>query len=105
MANDVVELRAYAKLNLSLDVTGKRPDGYHEMKMVMCSVSLCDELTLRLTDDGAVRAAATLDVRFAPSDSSPVLFKLPPGSSYEEVAKNGSWLRISTPRGVGWIHK
>ena len=27
--------KAYAKLNLSLDVTGKRPDGYHEVCMVM----------------------------------------------------------------------
>jgi 4-diphosphocytidyl-2-C-methyl-D-erythritol kinase len=31
---------ACAKLNLSLDVTGLRPDGYHEMRMVMQSVSL-----------------------------------------------------------------
>ena len=68
MANDVVELRAYAKLNLSLDVTGKRPDGYHEMKMVMCSVSLCDELTLRLTDDGAVRAHCNFP--YVPTDES-----------------------------------
>ena len=29
------EVFAYAKLNLSLDVLNKRPDGYHEMKMVM----------------------------------------------------------------------
>lgn len=37
---------AYAKLNLSLDVLGKRPDGYHELRMVMQSVSLADELTV-----------------------------------------------------------
>ena len=40
------EVFAYAKLNLSLDVLGKRPDGYHEMKMVMQTVSLRDRLTV-----------------------------------------------------------
>lgn len=68
MAENEIELRACAKLNLSLDVTGKRPDGYHEMKMVMASVSLCDELTLRLTDDGAVRASCNLP--YVPADES-----------------------------------
>lgn len=37
---------APAKLNLTLDVQGKREDGYHEMKMVMTSVSLADAVTL-----------------------------------------------------------
>ncbi len=37
---------AYAKINLTLDVLGKRPDGYHEMDMILQSVSLCDELVL-----------------------------------------------------------
>lgn len=39
---------APGKLNLTLDILGKRPDGYHELEMVMTSVSLCDELTLEL---------------------------------------------------------
>ncbi len=41
-----IHARAYAKVNLTLDVLGKRPDGYHEMDMIMQSVSLCDELVL-----------------------------------------------------------
>ena len=41
--------RAYAKLNLSLDVTGRREDGYHRMDMVNCSVSLFDVLTFTPT--------------------------------------------------------
>lgn len=39
---------AFGKLNLTLDVLGRRPDGYHELEMVMVSVSLADELTLEL---------------------------------------------------------
>lgn len=58
--------RAYAKLNISLDVVGKREDGYHDMVMVMQTVSLCDELCIKLTDDGEQRALTGL--RFIPGD-------------------------------------
>ncbi len=44
--------RAYAKLNLSLDVLGTMPDGYHEMCMVMQSASLFDDVHVKLTDSG-----------------------------------------------------
>ncbi len=36
--------KAYAKINLSLDVVGRRPDGYHELISVMQTLSLCDTL-------------------------------------------------------------
>lgn len=63
-----MELRekAYAKLNLSLDVTGKREDGYHEVCMVMQSVTLCDDVTIRLTDDGGFSARTNRG--FIPND-------------------------------------
>lgn len=42
--------RAYAKLNLFLDITNRRSDGYHELKTVMQSIDIYDELTFTLTD-------------------------------------------------------
>ena len=45
---------AYAKLNLTLDILGKRPDGYHELRMVMQTVSLHDDVTVTLTDGTGV---------------------------------------------------
>ena len=44
--SDQINLRAYGKINLGLDVVGKRPDGYHEVKMVMQTVGLYDSLKL-----------------------------------------------------------
>lgn len=44
----VLRETARGKLNLTLDVLGKRPDGYHELEMVMISVSLADDLSLEL---------------------------------------------------------
>ena len=43
---------APAKLNLALDILGPRPDGYHEMRMVMHTVSLCDQVSLREEGEG-----------------------------------------------------
>lgn len=60
-----IEEKAYAKLNLSLDVTGRREDGYHEMVMVMQTVSLCDELRLTLGGAG-IRARSNL--HYVPND-------------------------------------
>lgn len=39
-------VQAPGKLNLSLDILGRRPDGYHELRMVMISVDLSDTVTL-----------------------------------------------------------
>lgn len=40
-------VRAYAKINLGLDVLGRLPNGYHQVSMIMQSISLWDELTFR----------------------------------------------------------
>lgn len=45
-----VNISANAKLNLSLDITGKRPDGYHTVEMVMQSVDISDTLNITKTD-------------------------------------------------------
>ena len=44
---DEITVQAPAKLNLTLDVLGRRADGYHDLKMVMQSITLADRLTLR----------------------------------------------------------
>ena len=42
--------RAYAKINIGLDVLRRRPDGYHEVKMIMQTVDIYDELTFEKID-------------------------------------------------------
>ena len=61
-----IQEKAYAKLNLSLDVTARREDGFHELAMLMQTVSVCDELTLSLHDGGKVTASCSLP--FIPTD-------------------------------------
>ena len=45
---------AYAKVNLALDILRKRSDGYHDMRMVMQTISLCDTVTVREAERGFV---------------------------------------------------
>ena len=63
--NDSSE-KAYAKLNISLDVSGRRSDGYHNMKMVMQTISLCDELSISVNETGFVRAR--MNMIYIPGD-------------------------------------
>ena len=54
-------VKAYAKINLHLDVTGIREDGYHSVETVMQSLSLCDDISVCLTDDGSVFSSCNID--------------------------------------------
>ena len=58
---------AYAKLNLSLDVTGRREDGYHDMLMVMQTISVSDRIDLELTPEPGIQASC--NVHYVPTDS------------------------------------
>lgn len=53
-----IGLQAMAKINLTLDVLGPRPDGYHNIRSIMQSISLADQVYLR-----KARQGITLDVR------------------------------------------
>ncbi len=61
---NIIQESAFAKLNLTLDVVGLRPDGYHEMEMVMQSVTLCDTLTLTPQEG---RTTARTNLSFLPT--------------------------------------
>lgn len=58
--------KAPAKINLSLDVHGKRPDGYHEVEMVMTTIDLADRLELTELDKDEIRVSS--HNRFVPDD-------------------------------------
>lgn len=55
-----MEVQAHAKLNLTLDVLGRREDGYHDLKMIMQSVTLSDTLTLELRPGEEICVDTTL---------------------------------------------
>jgi 4-diphosphocytidyl-2-C-methyl-D-erythritol kinase len=52
----VVRIAAPAKLNLGLEIVGRRPDGYHDLVTIFQAIDLCDELTLAPAADEEIRA-------------------------------------------------
>jgi 4-diphosphocytidyl-2-C-methyl-D-erythritol kinase len=60
MLREIRHAPAPAKLNLFLHVTGRRADGYHELETVFQLIDLCDQVHLRLRDDGAIQREGAL---------------------------------------------
>jgi 4-diphosphocytidyl-2-C-methyl-D-erythritol kinase len=58
-SGDVCFVRAYAKINLTLDVLGYRADGYHDLATVMQTVDLYDTICLSATEDNRVQLVCT----------------------------------------------
>lgn len=65
---------AYAKINLTLDVTGKRPNGYHDVCMVMQSIGIHDIVTVQ-TETGADDIELTISHCDLPTDSSNLAYR------------------------------
>lgn len=53
-------------------------------------------------DGGQGEAGRVLVLRFAPSDSSPVVATLPPDTPVKELSSSHGWRRVETPRAIGW---
>lgn len=64
---------AYAKLNLSLDILGKREDGYHDLRMVMQSIDLADQVSVSLLPEPGL--ALTTDLPYLPRGSGNIAAK------------------------------
>ena len=57
---DSIQLKAMGKINLGLDVIRRRPDGYHEVKMVMQTVNLYDKVRITVNAKPGIRVSTNL---------------------------------------------
>ncbi len=69
---DQITRKAYGKINLGLDVLSKRPDGYHELKMVMQTVGIYDVLTFQ-KNEGSIRIST--DHKELPEDKGNLIYQ------------------------------
>lgn len=63
-----ISLKARAKINLGLDITGRRDDGYHELRMIMQTIGLADDVTVRTADEPGIRLVLPGAARYLPED-------------------------------------
>lgn len=70
---DNISLRAYAKINLGLDVLGTLANGYHEVRMVMQSISLYDKVNLKINRQGGITVRSNFS--FLPVDNGNLAYR------------------------------
>ena len=68
-----IKLKAYGKINLGLDVLGKRDDGYHDLDMIMQSVDLHDVITITKNDSGEITVKSNTSK--IPNDKSNLAYR------------------------------
>lgn len=68
-----MKIRAYAKINLALDVISKREDGYHELEMIMAPITLHDLIYINVIEDGIkIESNSTI----MPVDQRNIMYKV-----------------------------
>lgn len=70
---DTIKLRARAKINLGLDVIGRREDGYHEVRMIMQTVKLYDRIIITKTKTPGI--SITSNLPYVPTNESNLMYK------------------------------
>ena len=70
---DKLIVKTHPKINISLDVLSKRPDGYHEVRMLMQSLAIYDSVSIELTNDGKISVGT--NVSYLPNDKSNIAYK------------------------------
>ncbi len=98
--NDSLTLKAPAKVNLCLNVLGKRPDGYHDISSIMQAVSVYDEITLGRKERGITLTVEGADLPTGPDNlvyqaAEHILSRLPVNQGV------GIRLRKKIPIGAG----
>ena len=68
-----IELKALAKINLGLDVLGKRENGYHDVRMIMQSIYLYDEVKIEKKDTPEIEVVSNLN--FLPTGEDNIAYK------------------------------
>ena len=68
-----MRLRALAKINLGLDVLGKRDDGYHELRMIMQTINMYDQLDIEISQEPGIHISTNLP--FIPTNENNLVYK------------------------------
>lgn len=68
-----MRLRALAKINLGLDVLRRREDGYHELRMIMQTINMYDQLDMEISEERGIHITSNLP--FIPTNENNLVYK------------------------------
>ncbi len=86
------KLRAYGKINLGLDVLRKREDGYHDVRMIMQTVGLYDQVDLFFRREPGIEIETNLS--YLPVNENNLMYKAADLLMEEFQVKNGVFIRL-----------
>lgn len=89
---DYIKMKALAKINLGLDVVRKREDGYHEVRMIMQTISLYDKIFIKKTKNTGIRVSTNL--YYLPNNENNLVYKAAKLLIDEFDIKNGVSMKL-----------
>ncbi|MBE6687241.1 MAG: 4-(cytidine 5'-diphospho)-2-C-methyl-D-erythritol kinase [Ruminococcaceae bacterium] len=92
-----ITLKAKAKINLFLEITGKRENGYHDISTVMHEIDLCDDITLSKNDTGTV--TITSNSATMPLDERNIAYKCA-AAFFDEINEENTGLNIDIQKHI-----
>lgn len=89
----MIRQKAYAKVNIGLDVLRRRPDGYHELKMIMQTVDIFDDLTFEREREPGIRLR--VEGADLPADENNLVYKAAALMMEERQIKEGVAITVT----------
>lgn len=97
MANPWIQFKAPAKVNVRLEITGERPDGYHDIFSIMVPLELFDNLEIRQNDTGQIKFKSKgFDV---PADPTNLVYRAA-NSFFEEICIKNKGIDIKLEKNI-----
>ena len=87
-----VNMKSYAKINLTLDVLGKRDDGYHDIETIMQTLSICDSIYISKTQKEGIRLRTNHS--WLPTGPSNIAYKAAALIMDEYAIKDGVFIEL-----------
>lgn len=98
-----IEIKAFAKINLTLDVLGVLDNGYHELSMIMQQILLCDDVQVKWTDaqdrDG-VNIILSTNRKYLPTDNRNLAYKAAEAMLSKYGADKSGTIRIDIKKRI-----
>ncbi|MEA4816284.1 MAG: 4-(cytidine 5'-diphospho)-2-C-methyl-D-erythritol kinase [Lachnospiraceae bacterium] len=88
-----LNIKSRAKINLTLDICGKRDDGYHDIETIMQTLNFCDNIYILKTGKEGIKLKTNLS--WLPSDSSNIAYKAAKLIMDEYSIKSGVFIELS----------
>ena len=88
----MIKEKAYAKINLFLNIVSKRVDGYHDLDMVMAAINFFDELTFKKNEEGEIIISSDLEI--TPKQEDNIIHQIAKFLKEEFDVKEGATINI-----------